>query len=314
MHIRYFPLKTANFSNNIYGMDFQPLVGDINNDGYNEIVIFSNDFLKIFDYELDLIDERYVGTLLGQPAIFDKNIIFNSRQKNSPKANFFVDYFFVYNFNNSQLKPKFNITLNNDADFGGIRCLNINNSDYCIFKDKINKINIVNLDSKAVDSYSLSNYNETKYTVPSIADIDDDGNQDAVFWLDNNSNNGYGFVAFDLVNRSIKWVVDDIYANALSHPTTFRLKGQPVLVDLDNDNKMEISASVFYNDNVPSHDVRDDWFTELFVYNYNGTKLFSKCEQNPWGINNCNDGASGSFGSRWEGTNPFVLDVNNNGM
>ena len=38
----YFPLETANVSNELYGMSFQPLVDVINNDGYNEIIIFSN--------------------------------------------------------------------------------------------------------------------------------------------------------------------------------------------------------------------------------------------------------------------------------
>ena len=60
-------------------MDFQPLADDINNDGYNEIIIFSDDFLKIFDYELNLIDEKFVGNTLGQPTIFSGSIIFNSR-------------------------------------------------------------------------------------------------------------------------------------------------------------------------------------------------------------------------------------------
>ena len=45
----YFPLNTANFSNNDFGTDFQPLVGDLDNDGNNDIVIFSNNSLIIFN-------------------------------------------------------------------------------------------------------------------------------------------------------------------------------------------------------------------------------------------------------------------------
>ena len=40
--VGYFPLETANFTNDELGMDFQPLVTDLNSDGKNEIVIFSN--------------------------------------------------------------------------------------------------------------------------------------------------------------------------------------------------------------------------------------------------------------------------------
>ena len=38
----YFPLKTENFSIDL-GMEFQPLVGDLDKSGNNEIMIFSND-------------------------------------------------------------------------------------------------------------------------------------------------------------------------------------------------------------------------------------------------------------------------------
>src|SRR3989338_5218586 len=129
----YFPIITSNFSNNLDGMDFQALVDDINNDGYSEIVIFSNDFVKIFDYELNLIDEKFAGTILGQPTIFNGYIIFNSRISNK-------NSFFAYKLNNSTLQQIFNITLANDADFSGIKCLNLDNVNSCIFKDKLNYV------------------------------------------------------------------------------------------------------------------------------------------------------------------------------
>ena len=43
----YSPLRTANFSDDSIGMDFQPLVDDLNKDGKNDIVIFSNDSLIV---------------------------------------------------------------------------------------------------------------------------------------------------------------------------------------------------------------------------------------------------------------------------
>ena len=39
----------VNITNTDAGFNFQPLVGDFNNDGKNEIAIFSNNSLEIFD-------------------------------------------------------------------------------------------------------------------------------------------------------------------------------------------------------------------------------------------------------------------------
>ena len=307
----YFPLNTANFSVDL-GMAFQPLIDDLNSDGNNEIVLFSNDSLIIFNSQLMILNQVKIGTILGQPTLFNFDsdnlieIIFNARQSS--------DYFFVYQFNNSNLNQEFNITLNNDANFSGIKCLNLGGTNSCIFKDKQNYINIVNMSSKIDTIYNTSIYNETRQTVPAIGDIDNDGNYEAVFWFNNDSSGGYGFLVFDLNERRIDWIVDNIFSPFIAVPGDerfehLRLKGQPVLVDLNNDNKLEVAASVFYDDSI-NVDLASDWFTELFVYNYNGTKQFSKCEKNP--SNNCNDGVSTR--SMWEGTNPFILDVANNGF
>ena len=115
--VGYFPLKTSNFSSD-YGMGFQPLVGNLDNKGANEIIIFVNQSLIIFDPQLNILSQVKVGDLLGQPTLFEYNnsvrIIFNSRQN--------ADYFFVYHYE-SALVQDFNITLNNEANFSGIKCL-----------------------------------------------------------------------------------------------------------------------------------------------------------------------------------------------
>ncbi len=305
----YFPLKTANFSDDSLGMNFQPLIGDINKDGSNEIVIFSNDSLIIFNPQLNVLSQTKIGSVPGQPALFDFDnddlieIIFNSRQN-------LTDYFFAYQYNNSNLRQEFNITLINEANFSGIKCLNANGTDLCVFKDKKNYVHIVNMDSKTDNYYNTSTYNETKQTIPAIGDIDNDGNAEAVFWFNNDSSSGYGFLAFDLKQRNVKWVVDNIFSPVFGSSASSTLKGQPVLVDLKNDGKLEIAASVYYDD-ACNVDACTDAFTELFVYAYNGTKLFSKCETNSGG-GDCNDGSSLSSG--WEGTNPFVMDSNNDGI
>jgi len=300
----YFPLDTANFSSNTYGMNFQPLVSDLDGNGDNEIIIFSNDSLIIFNPQLGILNQTKVGTILGQPAVFNKSIIFNSRINNS-------NYFFAYQYNASGLNQKFNITLVNDADFGGIKCIGLNGTNSCIFKDKMNYVHITDLDAETDSYYSVSAYNETIQTVPAIGDIDNDGDTEAVFWLDYNGNNQHGLMAFDLSKKKVKWIADDIFVSLFGIASTNILKGQPVLVDLNNDGKLETAVSVFYDDDLPNLYPYNDWFTELFVYSHNGTKLFSKCEANTILNNRCNDASS--VISSWEGTNPFVIDFDKNG-
>ncbi len=306
--IGYFPLETANYSNDAEGMDFQPLIYDFDSDGKSEIVIFSEGFLKVFDYKLDLLDEEFVGTLLGQPTVFEDKIIFNSRNGNESRL-------FAYRYSDANLEEEFSIALANDADFGGIKCLNIDGTDFCVFKDKLNYVHVVDIDSRIDSFYNTSSYNERRQTVPAIGDIDDDGSYEAVFWLDKDDYGGYGFLAFDLSERKVEWIADDIFLPYTPGPnmynTAFTLKGQPVLVDLNGDNKLEIASSVFYKD-ACTYTPCDDVFTEIIVYNSTGNKLFSQCEKNPSG--SCNDGNSGMGGSKWEGTNPFVLDTDNDNV
>ena len=311
----YFPLETSNYSIDGVGMDFQPLVDDLNADGKNEIVIFSNSSLIVFNPTLAILNQAKIGPILGQPTLFDFDddrlveIIFNARQNSS-------DYFFAYQFNNSNLKQEFNITLPNESNFSGIKCFKANNS-YCTFKDKLNYIHIVDMTSRTDNSYNTSIYGERRHTVPAIGDIDNDGNLEAVWWFNDDNASGYGFLAFDLSNRAVKWKADNIFSPLVLIPgidffELFKLKGQPLLVDLNNDNKLEIAASVFYDDSMSGSGV-SDWFTELFVYSSNGTKLFSKCEVNTVAPSvRCNDGDSQV--NKWEGTNPFVLDYDKNGL
>src|SRR3989344_3987465 len=103
-------IKSVNDSLN--GMDFQPLVSDVDNNGKKEIVIFSGNYLKIFDARLSLVDEKFVGKLLGQPTAFNidsdlfKEIIFISNFSG-------INYFFAYQYNNSGFNHEFNFSVSN---------------------------------------------------------------------------------------------------------------------------------------------------------------------------------------------------------
>src|SRR3989344_2708169 len=292
----YFPAKTSNFTSEL-GMNFQPLADDLDSDGNNEIVMFANNSLIILNKELEILSQTRICSILGQPTLFNLDndsmveIIFNARQISG-------DYFFAYQLNNSALQQEFNITLSNDANFSGIKCLNLNGTDTCIFKDKQNYINIINIGSRNINIYNTSAYNESRHTVPAIGDIDNDGRYEAVWWFNIDDSGGYGFVVFDIDNKSLETnfnkngIVDNIFSPFAQN---YDLKGQPVLVDLNNDNNLEIAASVFYDDSC-NFEVCTDWYTELYVYNSSGKKLFSVCEA---GFGGCNDGSSAS--ARWEG-------------
>lgn len=304
-------IKSLNDSLN--SMDFEPLVSDVDNNGKNEIIIFSGNYLKLFDNKLSLLDEKFVGNLLGQPTVFNidndlfKEIIFISNISGA-------DYFFAYEYNNTNFNHEFNFTVANRGIGAGIKCTGIGNTNACIFMDNAQYIHIVNLSSKTDSSYKTSSYNDTMEKIPAIGDLHGNGSLTAVFWFDKNNDNDYGLLAFDILGRDLDFsfnrsgIADDIVT---PYGARFALKGHPVLADLNNDNKLEIAVSVFYDD-TPNNAMAQDWFTELFVYNSSGKKLFSKCELNTILNNGCNDASSET--SQWEGTNPFVLDSDNNGI
>ena len=306
--VGHFPLSSANYSAD-FGMNFQPLAGDIDSDSRIELIIFYNSSLIVADKYLNPLANASVGNLLGEAVLFDYDndnileIIFNSVQGNNT-----VDYFSVYEYNHSVIRQEFNLSISNRANGSGIKCLFINLSSACVFIDNKNFVHIVDMKLRQDNSYPTYSGKDFISRVPAIADIDRDGNYEAVFWFDKNSDGNYGFIVFDMYTGGVDTVVDNIYsAYNVGSLRGSRLKGQPVLVALNNDEKYEIALSVFYDDSFNA-DTQTDWFTELFVYSHNGTKLFSKCSVGALG---CNDGSSSK--SRWEGTNPFVLDYDSNG-
>jgi len=311
----YFGSATiTTITNSFDGMNFQPIVSDIDSDGKNEVIIFSHGFLKVFDSNLLLIEEAFVGKLQGQPTAYNidndqqKEIIFIS---NINSSNYFFAYEYALGF-----RQEFNFTLENGAIGSGIKCTELRNSDICIFMDNKQYVHIVNMSSGRDESYNTSAYDDTLEKIPAIGDLHDDGSLEAVFWLNKNNDDNYDLIAFDLVNKSLDanfnefGHVDNVYS--ASHLLNQVLKGHPVLVDLNNDNKMEIAVSVFYDDEYTS-EMRADWFTEIFVYGHNGSQLFRECEEEADSSpGNCNDGSS--IVSMREGTNPFVLDSNDDGI
>ena len=311
----YFNARAIRSSNDsMNGMNYQPLVSDIDNNGKNEIVIFFGNYLKIFDNQLNLINEEFVGKIQGQPTILDidedsfREIIFISNITSTP-------YFFAYEYNSDSFNQEFNFTVLNGGIGSGIKCTALGNTKVCVFMDNAQYVHIVNLTSKLDNSYNTSVYTDTQEKIPAIGDLHNNGSLEAVFWFDENNNHDYGLMAFDLGSKNLdsgfnnSGIVDDIFD---SDTDQFVLKGHPVLVDLNNDGKLEIAVSAFYDDPCNYEWCAFNWFTEIFVYNSSGSRLFRKCEERSQSQSgNCNDGYSRS---KREGTNPFVLDSDNNGI
>jgi len=65
--------STTNYTISSCSMTWQPVIRDIDEDGNNDIVVFCNKKIKIYDYTATLQAELIVGDLLGSPAITIKD-------------------------------------------------------------------------------------------------------------------------------------------------------------------------------------------------------------------------------------------------
>lgn len=73
------------------GMDYQPLVGDVNKDGNNEVIVFAGTYIRMFDSTLTLLDEYNLGfSPNGQPALWNDGnrtyIVFKQYTGSSPNT------------------------------------------------------------------------------------------------------------------------------------------------------------------------------------------------------------------------------------
>ena len=295
------------------GMSYQPLVADLDDNGDNEVVLFVGSRLKVYNENLVLQDSIDVGILRGQPSIFNidsdayNEIVFVARVGST-------DYVMMYEYNGNFL-AELNISIPNGGQGTGVKCVNAD-PKICVMMDNKQYIHVVYPENKTEDlPYNISVFNDTLEKIPALGDIDNDGNIEAVFWFDENNDDEYGFLVFDIENKKLNinfgnssGIVDDIMVPTGVNSGQMELRGHPVLVDLNDDGILEVASSVFYNDKAPFFET-EDWFTELIVSSSNGSQLFRKCEL---GFTTCNDGSS--LLAKWRGSNPFVMDADLNGM
>ncbi|MDP3765685.1 MAG: cadherin-like domain-containing protein [Nanoarchaeota archaeon] len=198
-----------NLTNSNNGSNFQPLVGDLNGDDVNEVVVFGINNVFVYNTYLNLKTQYNLGgNILGQPALF--NVSGNKGLELVLSLNVSdVNYFIMYNYSNA-FTPISNITISNNLSGSGIKCTSLNSTKSCIFMDNVFSIHVVNLsnannpvDNATQVSNSPNRANTTNYeTIPAIADFDNDGNKEALFWNDNDAGDRFGFVVFDLLDKT----------------------------------------------------------------------------------------------------------------
>ena len=241
-----FDANLINLTNLNNGSNFQPLADDLNGDNVKEIVVFGANSVFVYNPYLNLKTQYNLGgNILGQPTLFDVNgnqgleLMLNLNVSD-------VHYFVVYNYSNT-FTPISNLTITNNLTGSGIKCTDLNGTKSCVFMDNVFFIHVVNLsnpgnpvDNATQVSLSPNRANTTNYeTIPAIADFDNDGNKEVLFWNDNDAGTRFGFVVFDLLDKT-KDAVPTVGAY-LPYPDSSNQKvGQPIFVKEGSDSLTQI--------------------------------------------------------------------------
>lgn len=223
------------------GMNFQPLVVDLDNDNDRELIVFKSgsNYLQLFDSTMSLVDETVIANLTyiaGQPTIYNNgtvnHIVFrvgNSNQK---------EHFLVYSYNGSFNQIcDLTIPVSWNERGSGIKC----KGNYCYFIDahlnnnkaiayKINMSNMGctiagNFNDSSADCIYHSNF------VPALDDIKNENYDSLVFYCDDNLNGNYGIwvVRTDTMDLdtsfSVDGKIDDLTNTKFSSPMIYNLDG-----------------------------------------------------------------------------------------
>ena len=202
----------------------------------------------IYNDSLGLINEKDVGTLVGQPAIYnidtDNNlgIIFNANVSSA-------SYLMAYEYNNDFTK-QCNVTISNGLSGAGIKCADIGTTKSCFFKDQKNVFYNFNMSSCTQKASLATNDKEdTKPTVPSILDYDNDGKMEGLWWFNNDSDNFMGIAVIELENMQFDTgfnqigFIDDVIDGSTYFTYTSgyeNVKGNPVFYQSNNAGGYEI--------------------------------------------------------------------------
>ena len=165
------------------GMTYQPLAVNMSGNDELEIIIYSGNFLQLYNSQLNLIDEKNLGgTIEGQPIVFNNGtrkfamaIVNNVLEAWTYEGAAFIDGF----ANNSELNNSFACDT-----WSGIKCENGTNFCYSLCDDGSDTY----LVKMNMTDHSFIN---TKFSpnavvgTPAIDDIDRDGSNEIVWNCDN---------------------------------------------------------------------------------------------------------------------------------
>ncbi|MBI2545917.1 hypothetical protein HYV81_01945 [Candidatus Woesearchaeota archaeon] len=230
--------RSIAFFNISFGMDVQPLVYDLDGDGFTELVLWQNDTIRIYNKSIQLMYEYRLGVLKSQPSVSNFT---GTKQIVAIQGNNFT----VLGVNSSGISIVRNFNLSYNISTLGIVCGLIDNDSLedCVFKDVNGFLHMFdrNAASQVDDrlNVNVSNNSDTDIdiTIPSIADFDNDSRNEIMV------RHSSFVTVVDSVTRTIDFMFD------MSKDSNYIGKGfglfpvDPVFIDADKDGYYEIIAS-----------------------------------------------------------------------
>ncbi|MBS3131691.1 hypothetical protein J4212_04630 [Candidatus Woesearchaeota archaeon] len=250
-----------------FGMNFQPMVADLNSDGRNEMVIFSGSNLTIVDENLGIIARKNVGALQGQFDI--ENIDNDSNIEVLAIVNNGSSYLSAFELNGSELREESGIVVPYPGILD-IRCLDfdMDGKVECLFRD---------FDGIA-HSHEISGNDELGIDIsdepspvdiniaPSVADIDKDGDLDALFW-------NYDNIAVIDSDGNVAFNIDAGPLNSASFKEMALIGAK--FADLEGDGLYETIA-VWRNDILFASERSYHTLINIAAYSPSGANIFTK--------------------------------------
>lgn len=180
---------TTEFINNLYGGNHQPLVADIDNDGENELVVFSGNYLRILNQYAELKGESIVGALQSQPSLAQYD---NEPHKeiagiiNRNGQNFYTVWRYTGGVNGFTTEQE---TLIATSTVGAVKCVEFDgeqSGEECIFKGSSGVVSVYNR-SGLIRSFDVSAGSgaDSNVFMPAFYDINGDQRVDGAFMHNN---------------------------------------------------------------------------------------------------------------------------------
>jgi len=250
------------YTDGINGMNYQPLIINFTGDSDLETIIYSGNFLQIYNTQLNLIDEKNIGAIQGQP------IIYNNGTSNIAVA-ISSDVIEAWYYNGTAFIDKFaNDTQLNESfvcdTWIGLKCSGNTCHTAC---DNSTSTFVYSINMTAASWLVLETTINDARGVPAIADIDRDGRNEMAWLCDNDGNADYGLCVADL-NNSLTPFMDAGFS------------GDGILDDIGPDGKM--SNPVLWNVNgagdteiLVSHKDSGSNRLAISTYKSDGTALWS---------------------------------------